>query len=227
MKKIIFLLLIALSISASAFAQTAPDTAEVGEATAQAPKQRRKSFRPTKDQIGSAQTFLKTQNLYTGEPTGKYDPELRKAIKEFQGANGLAKSGRLNRATLEKMSIELTEEQAAEPAPADSYAGEAKAKNPGKIKPRRKVFRATRDQITAAHEKMKADGIYSGEATGKYNDDFRAAVRQYQESNGLRKTGGLTRETVEKLGIEFTDKQKQDAAAEQADETAGASDAAN
>src|SRR5690606_42055799 len=120
MKKIIFLLLIALSISASAFAQTAPATAEVGEATAQAPKQRRKSFRPTKDQIGSAQTFLKTQNLYTGEPTGKYDPELRKAIKEFQGANGLAKSGRLNRATLEKMSIELTEEQAAEPAPADS-----------------------------------------------------------------------------------------------------------
>lgn len=211
MKKIIFLLLIALSVSASAFAQTAPDTAQVGEASADAPKQRRKAFRPTKDQIEAAQTFLKSQNLYTGEPTGKYDPEFRKAIKEYQGANGLARSGRLNRATLEKMGIELTEEQAAEPAPADSYASEAKAKKDGEsgtAKPKRKVFRATKGQITAAQEKLKADGLYSGEATGKYSDELRAAIKQYQETNGLKKTGGLTRETVEKLGIELTDNQK-------------------
>jgi peptidoglycan hydrolase-like protein with peptidoglycan-binding domain len=209
MKKIIFLLLIALSVSATAFAQTASDTAKVGEASVDAPKQRRKAFRPTKDQIEAAQTFLKTQNLYTGEPTGKYDPAFRKAIREYQGANGLAKSGRLNRATLEKMGIELTEEQAAEPAPPDSYAGEInKANDAGKAKPKRKVFRATKDQITAAQEKLKAAGLYSGEATGKYTEDLRAAVKQYQEANGLRKTGGLTRETVEKLGIELTDNQK-------------------
>lgn len=208
MKKIIFLLLIALSISAAVSAQTMSETPQTGEASAEAPKQRRKAFRPTKDQIEAAQTFLKAQNLYTGEPTGKYDPELRKAIREYQGANGLSKSGRLNRATLEKMGIELTEEQAAEPAPADSYASEAKAKSNGEAKAKRRVFRATKEQITAAQEKLKADGVYSGEATGKYNDDFRAAVRQYQESNGLRKTGGLTRETVEKLGIELTDNQK-------------------
>jgi peptidoglycan hydrolase-like protein with peptidoglycan-binding domain len=222
MKKIIFLLMIALSISATAFAQTTSDTGPAADATTETAKKRRKAFRPTKDQIEAAQTFLKTQNLYAGEPTGKYDPELRKAIREYQGANGLSKSGRLNRATLEKMGIELTEEQAAVPAPPDSYAGEMnKANDTGKAKQKRKVFRATKDQITAAQEKLKADGLYSGEATGKYNEDFRAAVKQYQEANGLRKTGGLTRETAEKLGIELTDKQKQNAAAEESAESGG------
>jgi len=216
MKKIIFLLLIALSVSVSAVAQTTSEDASAtdasaADASATAPKQRRKAFRPTKDQIAAAQTFLKTQILYTGEPTGKYDPALRKAIKEYQGANGLAKSGRLNRATLEKMGIELTEEQAAMPAPEDSYASEAKTKKEGeksKAKPKRKVFRATKAQITEAQEKLKAAGLYSGEATGRYNDDLRTAIKQYQEANSLKNTGGLTRETVEKLGIELTVNQK-------------------
>jgi len=215
MNKVILVLLVWMFLCAPAFAQTAPDTATASSKEA-APK--RASFRPTKDQISEAQTFLKAQSLYKGDATGKYDPEFRTAIKEYQGANGLAKTGRLNRATLEKMGVALTDAQKEIPATPDSYAG---SDNKDAAKPKRKVFRATKTQITEAQEKLKSAGIYAGESTGKLDDPTREAVKKYQESNGLNVTGGLTRETVEKMGIALTDSQNGVRAADSKDASAG------
>ena len=200
MNKVILILLASLLLCSSALAQPS------GSSTA-SPKQsesKRSSFRPTKEQISSAQTFLKAQNSYKGDATGKYDAEFRTAIKEYQAANGLAKTGRLNRATLEKMGVELTDAQKEIPATPDSFAN---AESESAAKPKRKVFRATKTQITEAQEKLKSAGLYSGEITGKLDDPTREALKKYQESNSLNATGGLTRETVEKLKIALTDTQ--------------------
>jgi peptidoglycan hydrolase-like protein with peptidoglycan-binding domain len=70
-------------------------------------------FRATKDQIKQAQTILKGRSLYAGEATGKLDPDTRSALRKFQEAEGIKVTGTLNRLTLEKMSIELTEKQKA------------------------------------------------------------------------------------------------------------------
>ena len=199
MNKVILILLASLLLCASAFAQPS------GSSTTppKQPETKRTSFRPTKEQISEAQTFLKAQNSYKANATGKYDAEFRAAIKEFQAANGLAKTGKLNRATLEKMGVELTDAQKEIPATPDSFANaESEA-----AKPKRKVFRATKSQITEAQEKLKSAGLYSGEITGKLDDPTRDAVKKYQESNSLNATGGLTRETVEKMEIALTDSQ--------------------
>ena len=201
MNKVILALLASVLLCASVIAQ--PSTTASTTSAKQA-ETKRVSFRPTKDQITEAQTFLKAQNSFKGEATGKYDPEFRAAIKEFQGANGLAKTGKLNRATLEKMGVELTDAQKEVPATPDSFAN---AEGGSAAKPKRKVFRATRTQIKEAQEKLKASGIYAGEITGKLDDPTRDAVKKYQESNDLTATGGLTRETVEKMGIALTDTQ--------------------
>jgi len=49
----------------------------------------------------------------TGDATGKPDTATRAALKKYQGAESLRVTGTLNRVTLEKMNITLTERQRA------------------------------------------------------------------------------------------------------------------
>lgn len=174
------------------------------------PKPAPKVFRATKDQIKEVQTKLTAAKLYAGETTGTLDDATRKAIKQWQGDNGLKKTGTLNRATLEKIGIELTENQKLTPVSESSFASEIKDTGD---KPKRAIFRATKAQITEAQKKLKAGNFYSGEETGKLNDATRDGLKKFQEANGLKATGTLNQITLEKMGIELTDKQKTSTAA--------------
>ena len=68
-------------------------------------------FRATIDQIKQAQALLKQRNFYSGEQTGKLDDATRTGLKEYQKAESLKVTGTLNKATLEKMGITLTDKQ--------------------------------------------------------------------------------------------------------------------
>lgn len=214
MQKILFLTLAIFVFTGLALGQGTTNGTN-NSATAEKPK--RVSFRPTKDQITEAQTKLKAAGTYAGEADGKYNNDLRAAIRKFQEANGLTRTGSLNRATLEKMEITLTEQQKAIPAPEGSYA-KAKEEKPEKAKtdkPKRTIFRATKDQIKEAQRMLKAGGMYNGEETGQLSKETRDGLKKYQEANGLNVTGTLNQATLEKMGIALTDKQKADAAAAQ------------
>ena len=68
-------------------------------------------FRATADQVKQAQAILKQRNFYSGDQTGKLSTETRAGLKEYQKAEGLKVTGTLNKTTLMKMGIELTEKQ--------------------------------------------------------------------------------------------------------------------
>jgi len=68
-------------------------------------------FRATKDQINQAQAILKQRGFYAGEQIGKLDDATRDGLRKYQQAEGLKVTGTLNKLTLEKMNIELTEKQ--------------------------------------------------------------------------------------------------------------------
>ena len=103
-----------LSISAAAAQSTnAPTSSRNDNTNAGAAKKRGPVFRATKEQIKQAQTLLKGRGLYTGEATGKLDTDTRAALKRYQETEGIKATGTLNRATLEKMSIVLTDKQKA------------------------------------------------------------------------------------------------------------------
>jgi peptidoglycan hydrolase-like protein with peptidoglycan-binding domain len=74
--------------------------------------------------------------------------------------------------------------------------------------PRKPIFRATKDQIKQAQKILKDRGFYSGEETGKLDDDTRAGLKKYQAAESLKVTGTLNKVTLEKMGITLTDKQK-------------------
>jgi peptidoglycan hydrolase-like protein with peptidoglycan-binding domain len=55
--------------------------------------------------------------------------------------------------------------------------------------------------IESAQQKLKDQGFYYGEITGKKDTDTTAAIRRYQIRNGLQITGELNAETLRSLGL--------------------------
>jgi peptidoglycan hydrolase-like protein with peptidoglycan-binding domain len=166
---------------------------------------KRTVFRANKDQISQAQGMLKQKGLYSGAEDGKYSKPFRDALKEFQSANGLRRSGSLNRATVEKLGIGLTEAQSAIPVNPNDVASAGSGGSGGG----RRVFRANREQISSVQKMLADKGLYAGDATGKLDTPTRDAIKQWQDRNSVKVTGTLNKETLVAMGIPLTDSQKE------------------
>ena len=199
MKKLFLIVLTTFSLSLAVFAQTTKTPTGNAETEKKTPV-----FRANKEQNTAAQKMLKTAE------TGKMDDAFREAVKKYQADNGLKATGALNRATLEKMNIALTDKQKEIPVSPNSFAT---GDSSGEKKKRGPVFRATKDQITEAQKRLKEKGIYTGETTGSLDPATRASLKTFQEANGMNGTGTLKQATLEKMGIALTDKQKENAQA--------------
>jgi peptidoglycan hydrolase-like protein with peptidoglycan-binding domain len=212
MKSLHFVLFVSLLSAGAVFAQGQTSTTPSASTAAKSSAKRGPVFRANKDQVVAAQNLLRSKGVYSGEAHGKLDPATRDSIKSYQKDNGLRSTGTLNRATLEKMGIQLTDKQKALPASSNSYASASGKKkssgSDGNDKSRRAVFRATREQIIEAQKVLKTGGMYSGDETGKLDDTTRESLKKYQEANGLKATGTLNQLTLQKMGIELTEKQK-------------------
>jgi peptidoglycan hydrolase-like protein with peptidoglycan-binding domain len=210
MRKFLYTLVTVLFLSLAVFAQETTKPAEKTETKAKRPP----IFRANKEQVKQAQKMLKV------EETGKLDDTSREAIKTFQSANGLKDTGTLNRATLEKMKIELTDKQKAMPVSPNSFEkgksekmskdsknskekSEKTSDEDKDKKPKKAIFRANKEQVMTVQKMLKV------EETGKLDDTTRDAIKKYQESNGVKITGTLNKETLVKMGVELTDKQKE------------------
>jgi len=113
MKKLpIFVALVLLSLSLVVVAHL-QNTSNSNSRSSNANKTVRRGpiFRATSDQIKQAQAVLKQKDFYAGEQTGKLDAGTRAGLKKYQQAEGLKITGTLNKVTLEKMGIVLTDQQ--------------------------------------------------------------------------------------------------------------------
>ena len=109
MKNILTLTLLLLCVfSTAAIAQTSTSTSTAGS---KQEKKRGPVFRANKDQINQAQAILKQRGYYAGDQIGKLDDATRDGLRKYQQAEGLKVTGTLNKITLEKMNITLTEKQ--------------------------------------------------------------------------------------------------------------------
>ncbi|HEX8843429.1 MAG TPA: peptidoglycan-binding domain-containing protein [Pyrinomonadaceae bacterium] len=104
-------LLLALSFTATA--HNTDSTLSLSTQNANSTRKRGPVFRANKDQIKQAQAILKQRNFYAGDQTGKLDDATRAGLRQYQQAEGLKVTGTLNKGTLEKMNITLTDKQKA------------------------------------------------------------------------------------------------------------------
>jgi peptidoglycan hydrolase-like protein with peptidoglycan-binding domain len=112
MKKILSTILSLIVVSTIATAAQNSNSTTTTSTTKTA-KKRGPVFRANKDQVKQAQGILKTRGFYAGEPTGKLDADTRASLKKYQAAETLKVTGTLNKVTLEKMGVALTDKQKA------------------------------------------------------------------------------------------------------------------
>ncbi len=114
MKKLLTLSLpLILVFATGVLAQTPNSSTSSSKTTSKQTSKRGPVFRATKDQINQAQAVLKGRGFYSGEQIGKLDDATRDGLKKYQQAEGIKVTGTLNRVTLEKMNIALTDKQKA------------------------------------------------------------------------------------------------------------------
>jgi peptidoglycan hydrolase-like protein with peptidoglycan-binding domain len=106
MNKLLTLTLMLCLFTTGAMAQTTSTQTGTKQGTKRGPV-----FRATKEQINQAQAILKSRGFYDGEQIGKLDEATREGLRKYQQAEGLKITGTLNKLTLEKMNIALTEKQ--------------------------------------------------------------------------------------------------------------------
>lgn len=110
---VVLSLLLALSVVAVAQNSNTAANANKTNTNKSTNANRKPIFRATADQIKQAQAILKQRSFYAGEQTGKLDTDTRTGLKAYQKAEGLKVTGTLNKVTLEKMGVTLTEKQKA------------------------------------------------------------------------------------------------------------------
>lgn len=110
MKKLLTLTLPFLCVFTTAV-MARNETTPIPQSTTKQTTKRGPVFRATKDQINQAQALLKSRGFYSGEQIGKLDDATREGLRRYQQAEGLKVTGTLNKVTLEKMNITLTDKQ--------------------------------------------------------------------------------------------------------------------
>ena len=114
MKKFLTLTLLLLcACNTAALAQTNSTSRTANKTGTKQGSKRGPIFRANKEQINQAQAILKERGFYGGEQLGKLDDATREGLRKYQQAEGLKVTGTLNKITLEKMNIALTEKQRA------------------------------------------------------------------------------------------------------------------
>jgi peptidoglycan hydrolase-like protein with peptidoglycan-binding domain len=61
----------------------------------------------------------------------------------------------------------------------------------------------TKDQVKLIQERLKADGVYAGPVDGELNAQTEAALRQYQQKQGIPVSGAADDATLKELQIEL------------------------
>jgi len=116
MKKIlstVLSLLFVFSVAVMAQNSNSSTTSNSNNSNAAPKKPRKPIFRANKDQIQQAQKILKDRGFYAGEQTGKLNDDTRAGLKKYQAAENIKVTGTLNKVTLEKMGVTLTDKQRA------------------------------------------------------------------------------------------------------------------
>ena len=115
MKKLLLVvlsLLLAFTLTAATQNKNANKGTSGSTSSNKSPNAKRKPiFRATADQVKQAQAILKQRSFYNGEQTGKLGADTRDGLKKYQQAESVKVTGTLNKVTLEKMGIALTDKQ--------------------------------------------------------------------------------------------------------------------
>lgn len=172
----------------------------------------------SRSDVRSAQQQLQSNGYYTGKVDGIDGPMTHRAIRKYQKDYGLAVTGRLDSATLNKLGVASStmgkasrssmapgsqnmpatsgsQNMSGNPASSSQEANRSAGNNTGMNQ------NVSTSDIQAAQRALKQKGFYSGSIDGRLNQSTNSAIRAFQQSNGLNVTGQLDQNTLNSLGV--------------------------
>jgi peptidoglycan hydrolase-like protein with peptidoglycan-binding domain len=129
--------------------------------------------------VRQAQKTLNDRGFRTGGIDGKMGPQTQAALVNFQRAERLPPTGKLDRPTIDALGLQKGD--------ASASAGGANY-SPATIR--------------KAQETLNARGFRAGPANGNMNDTTSTALRAFQKSESIAVTGRLNPRTLSRLGID-------------------------
>ena len=135
--------------------------------------------------VSKVQTELKALGYYYGQITGNAGPKTVAAIKSFQGKNGLTADGIAGPQTIAKI-------DAAYEAKGGSSSGSGSSASGLKLNSKGTDVRNLQQDLTTL-------GYYWAEITGNFGERTEAAVKSFQDENGLTVDGVAGPATINKL----------------------------
>jgi peptidoglycan hydrolase-like protein with peptidoglycan-binding domain len=130
-------------------------------------------------EVVKVQTKLKSLGFFKGNVTDYFGSITKAAVKKFQASKGLAADGIVGPQTAKALFGSGTSSV--------STASRAASNS------------LTREQLKRVQAVLKAQGLYKGQVDGIYGKLTNAAVKQFQQKNGLAVTGSIDAATESKL----------------------------
>ncbi len=133
--------------------------------------------------VTQLQNALKLLGFYTGGVDGKFGSGTKKAVMQFQRVNSLTVDGLAGTQTQKLLYSQVDSGVSG----GSSSSGSSSSGSSGFTRTLRKGY--TGADVIAVQQKLKELGFYSGSVDGVYGTGSTAAVKQFQQQNGLTADG--------------------------------------
>ena len=133
--------------------------------------------------VTQLQNALKLLGFYTGGVDGKFGSGTKKAVMQFQRVNGLTVDGLAGTQTQKLLYSQVDSGVSG----GSSSSGSSSSGSSGFTRTLRKGY--TGADVIAVQQKLKELGFYSGSIDGVYGTGSIAAVKKFQQQNGLTADG--------------------------------------
>lgn len=108
------------------------------------------------------------------------------AIRNYQHANNLTVTGRLDSQTRNQLGISQSGEANRQATASSSSSS---------------VVTPSMATVKAAQQTLQQQGLYKGNIDGTFSPETRSAIREYQQNSGLTVNGQLDQQTLSSLGV--------------------------
>lgn len=137
--------------------------------------------------VTQLQNALKLLGFYTGGVDGKFGSGTKKAVMQFQRANGLTADGLAGTKTQTLLYAQVNNGISGGSSSSGSSSSGTSSGTSGFTRTLRKGY--TGADVIAVQQKLKELGFYSGSVDGVYGTGSIAAVKKFQQQNGLTADG--------------------------------------
>jgi peptidoglycan hydrolase-like protein with peptidoglycan-binding domain len=193
-----------LSTAPLAFPQT---TQKEGGATS---AKMQKEMAPSQDEIKKAQQALKDKGMYTGAVDGTMNAQFEKSLRDYQEANKLKATGKLDHATMMRLGLPPEHhegkgtEMKKEGTPTKPSTGEKSGTTTG-TETKKKGGKQSRyhssEKVKEVQTALQEKGFNPGPIDGIMGPKTTKALASFQRQQNLYANGKLDERTERELGI--------------------------